>query len=194
MRASITNLGQAVRSRRKQLDLTQQDVAQAGGPSDTTQTAIETESATSVRKETLRKLDAGLQWMPGSAEAAYHGGTPTPLPGTPGGTRKPGAADGLPTVQTHRIRAEPLVSLVLAVHRLREGITDFRSGDLPPEDFADIAERVAAAGAGVIREFLGGTDQMDEFADALKYLASDSTASAKSSALEAGMESSSRSS
>lgn len=189
MRASITNLGQAVRSRRSQLDLTQQEVAQAGGPSDTTQTAIETESATSVRKETLRKLDKGLQWVPGSAQAAYDGGQPTPLPGT-AGSRDHGAAS-TPTVQTHRIRAEPIIGLVFAMQRLREGIVSFRIGAMSPEDFAEIAEIAANAGAGVIGEFLGGADQMGAFADALKYLASDSSAPASSIARVADIESSS---
>ncbi|AZF98784.1 immunity repressor [Gordonia phage Maridalia] len=73
-------LGTLVRQRRAELGLTQKDVHQAGGPTDTTLTKIENgEWTPGNRKNTLRKLDAGLSWTTGSAARVLAGGEPTPL-------------------------------------------------------------------------------------------------------------------
>ncbi|MFC9892142.1 helix-turn-helix domain-containing protein [Nocardia sp. NPDC127579] len=79
MEANMARLGQAVKSRRLELGLTQQEVAQAGGPSDTTQTGIEKGVAKSVSPSTLRKLDAALGWAVGSSKEILDGGEPTTL-------------------------------------------------------------------------------------------------------------------
>ncbi|MGW5387139.1 helix-turn-helix domain-containing protein [Nocardia sp. NPDC003963] len=75
----ITRLGAAVKDRRLQMGYTQQDVARAGGPSDTTQTGIELGTATGVSAATLRKLDMALRWQPGSAKTVMDGGAPAAL-------------------------------------------------------------------------------------------------------------------
>ncbi|AZV00692.1 immunity repressor [Gordonia phage Lilas] len=73
-------LGDLVRQRRAELGLTQKEVHQAGGPTDTTLTKIENgEWTPGNRKNTLRKLDVGLAWVPGSAARVLAGGEPTPL-------------------------------------------------------------------------------------------------------------------
>lgn len=84
MSSNVARLGRAVLARRDELDLSQLDVAAAGGPSDTTLSRIENGLATSVSKITLRRLDAALAWNSGSARRVYTGtGDPTPLePGT----------------------------------------------------------------------------------------------------------------
>jgi len=67
-------LAEAVLKRRADLDLTQLDVWQAGGPSNTTLTKIENAEIDSLARVTARRLDKGLQWAPGSARAVFEKG------------------------------------------------------------------------------------------------------------------------
>lgn len=73
--------GQIVQKRREELGLTQDDIAAAGGPSDTTLTRIEKGLGAS-RPSTRRSLDKPLRWKPGSAADVWAGGDPTPLEAT----------------------------------------------------------------------------------------------------------------
>lgn len=72
MSPNLEALGQAVYDRRSQLGLTQDQVTKRGGPSDTTLTKIEN-ATTTPSPSTLRKLDAGLAWTPGSARRVLDG-------------------------------------------------------------------------------------------------------------------------
>lgn len=77
MSSNADRLAEAVKARREELDLTQMDVWQAGGPSNTTQTRIENGELETLTRVTARKIDAGLQWAPGSAKAVFeHGSAP----------------------------------------------------------------------------------------------------------------------
>jgi len=71
-------LGKFVRERRTRLGLSQRDVAERGGPSDTTQQRIEAGEWRPGRgvSTTLEKLDRGLGWKPGSASRILAGGEP----------------------------------------------------------------------------------------------------------------------
>lgn len=71
--------GQIVRARREELGLTQDDVAAAGGPADTTQTRVENADGDEPRLSTRNKFDKPLRWAPGSAARVWTGGDPTPL-------------------------------------------------------------------------------------------------------------------
>lgn len=75
----LANLAKHVLARREALDLTQLDVWNAGGPSNSTLTAIESARPPAPSRSTLRKLDHALRWTEGSARAALSGGEPTPL-------------------------------------------------------------------------------------------------------------------
>ncbi|AYB69463.1 transcriptional repressor [Corynebacterium phage Juicebox] len=92
MRAThLDHLAEVVVSRRRALGLSQQAVASAGGPSDTTQSRIEAAGTPGPSRQTLDKLDVGLQWEPGSARRVYEdGGEPTELvePGPFASTQK----------------------------------------------------------------------------------------------------------
>lgn len=66
-------LRDAVKARREELDLNQMEVWQAGGPSNTTLTAIEQGRLETLTKATAQKLDKGLRWRPGSAKAVFEG-------------------------------------------------------------------------------------------------------------------------
>lgn len=78
MSTNAERLGKAVLARREELDMTQLDVWQAAGPSNTTLTKIESGNATSLARSTARKLDAALKWEPGSARRVWEGGEPRP--------------------------------------------------------------------------------------------------------------------
>lgn len=75
----IARLGRYAKQRRDQLGMTQQNVWDAGGPSDTTQSGIELGTATGVQRSTLLRLERALRWAPGSARAVMDGGQPTPM-------------------------------------------------------------------------------------------------------------------
>lgn len=64
---AVQKLAAAVKTRRRDLGLTQLEVWDAGGPSNSTLTAIESASQESISRSTLRKLDVGLQWEQGTA-------------------------------------------------------------------------------------------------------------------------------
>lgn len=67
-------LARLVKARRDELGLTQLDVWQADGPSNTTLTKIESGAIKALERATARKLDRALQWKPGSARNAFDGG------------------------------------------------------------------------------------------------------------------------
>ena len=79
MSTNADRLAQAVRARRAQLDLSQLDVWQAGGPSNTTLTEIENGRVEALTRTTAKRLDLGLKWEPGSARRVWEGGEPAPL-------------------------------------------------------------------------------------------------------------------
>lgn len=80
MSSNAESLAAAVTARREELDRTQLDVWQAGGPSNTTLTEIENGRLKTLTRTTARRLDIGLRWVPGSARVVWNGGEPTPFP------------------------------------------------------------------------------------------------------------------
>jgi len=79
MTSDLQNLADHVKARRADKDWTQLDVYNQGGPSNSTLTAVEDARTPEPSRSTLRKLDAGLQWEPGSAKAALAGEAPAAL-------------------------------------------------------------------------------------------------------------------
>lgn len=79
MSSNPERLAEAVLARRAELEVTQLEVWQAGGPSNTTLTLIEKGGMHSLNRTTARKLDEGLKWEAGSARRVWEGGQPTPL-------------------------------------------------------------------------------------------------------------------
>jgi hypothetical protein len=72
-------LAKAVAQRRRELGLSQAAVHQAGGPSDVVISRIEETREPRPRDDTVNKLDAPLQWQPGSAQVVLAGGQAQPL-------------------------------------------------------------------------------------------------------------------
>lgn len=63
----LQSLAHYVRLRRTELDVTQMEIWEAGGPSNSTLTAIENGRPPVPSRSTLQKLDKVLGWVPGSA-------------------------------------------------------------------------------------------------------------------------------
>lgn len=81
--AQLQRLAREVLQRRNELQLSRDEVARRGGPSDTTLVRIELpQPDTSLPKRgTLERLDRALAWRTGSAEGCLvRGETPVPLP------------------------------------------------------------------------------------------------------------------
>ncbi|MDV6275409.1 helix-turn-helix transcriptional regulator [Rhodococcus erythropolis] len=79
MTSNFARLGQQVQQRRLELGMSQVDLWQAGGPSNSTITNIENGTAKTISPATRKKLDRGLKWAPGSADRILEGGEPMEL-------------------------------------------------------------------------------------------------------------------
>ena len=120
MTDDIARLGRFVLERRRELDLTQLDVAAMGGPSNTTLTGIESGTRASLSGATLRKLDAAMRWFPGSARAVLQGGEPQSLEALSEFVAAPGA------------RLKPEVTnadLLRAMHEMTDAIREMNEGN-----------------------------------------------------------------
>lgn len=73
MPANADRLGAAVRQRRSELELSQLDVWQNGGPSNTTLTDIENGRTKNLTRTVAKKLDRGLTWPEGTARRIWDG-------------------------------------------------------------------------------------------------------------------------
>lgn len=78
MSTNAERFGEIVKARREELDLTQLDVWQAGGPSNTKLTEIENGRLRDLSRVVAKRLDEALHWEAGSAKRAYKGGDPIP--------------------------------------------------------------------------------------------------------------------
>ncbi len=79
-RSDWERLAGAVRRRRDELDKTQAEVASDGKFSTDRYSAIELGKVTSLMSKTIKALERGLDWAPGSVRAVLERGEPTPLP------------------------------------------------------------------------------------------------------------------
>lgn len=81
--AARRRLAVVVRERMADLGLTQEDLRVRGGPSQAwTRDLLHAEDrdeTKAIQPDTLRKLDVGMGWEPGSARRVLAGGEPTPL-------------------------------------------------------------------------------------------------------------------
>jgi hypothetical protein len=76
-------LGVAVRERRAELNLTQSEVTDRGGPSVPALRMIENNRAGRLSPRMRHALERALQWRPGSVDALLAGGTATPIEQSP---------------------------------------------------------------------------------------------------------------
>ncbi|WP_204815294.1 helix-turn-helix domain-containing protein [Mycobacterium riyadhense] len=95
---SWERLADEVRLRRKQLKLTQLDVAERGGLSVATVRAVETNRSGRLSRRLRRALERALEWQDGSVDAVLTGGPPRTVSAA-------GADAASPTVSADRARA-----------------------------------------------------------------------------------------
>lgn len=79
MSSKAERFGRIFLARRNELELTQLQVWDAGGPSNTKQTEIEKGESSRPSPKMRHKIEVGLQWESGSALRVWEGGQPTPL-------------------------------------------------------------------------------------------------------------------
>lgn len=73
----MIRFGRIVRDRREELGLRQDELKAIGGPSSTTMVKVEKGTPPAPTPLTLRRLDAALDWVDGSAAATLAGGEPS---------------------------------------------------------------------------------------------------------------------
>jgi len=103
-------LAERVRERRLDLDVTQEDVRSAGGPSTATQRLIEGGLQYRYQPVVLRRLEHALRWQRGSVRAVLAGGEPVPVTGPPAA-----APAGPPQPPAGAAPASPRLALAAAV-------------------------------------------------------------------------------
>lgn len=118
MSSNAKRLGEYVLARRDELQVSQLEVWQAGGPSNTTLTKIESGHLTKLERATARKLDAGLGWEPGSARRVWEGGEPSSI----ATTNKPRSREWLRGCIDEAEIPAGLRARLLAVLDEREGV------------------------------------------------------------------------
>ena len=79
MEQNARRLAEAVLARRAALGLSQEDVADRGGPSTTTQTKVEAGRGAGIRGRTARDLEDALQWKRGSIDELLAGRDAKPV-------------------------------------------------------------------------------------------------------------------
>lgn len=95
---SWERLADEVRLRRKQLKLTQTDVAERGGLSVATVRAVETNRSGRLSRRLRRALERAIEWQDGSIDAVLDGGAPRVI-------TAPGAGAATPPVSADTARA-----------------------------------------------------------------------------------------
>ncbi|MFE1595037.1 multiprotein-bridging factor 1 family protein [Nocardia sp. NPDC058705] len=97
--------GEIVAERRGELGLSRKEVGAAGGPSVATLARVEHpgDGTAPPSPKTLKLLDIGLRWAPGSARLALHGGDPAAV------------AEPSPTSSSGEIESDPLAFRLVEV-------------------------------------------------------------------------------
>lgn len=163
---SWERLGREVARRREQLNLTQTDVTQRGGPSVATLTAVENNRSGRMSKRLRQALEKAIEWEPGSVDAVLQGGAP-----------RIAAADKLvgPPVAEARDAAKRWTATIAVVQRLlkmRRTFVEHRD-EIPETVRAAMEEEVAAASRETVEAliwmlpWLGEADR----AEAIRILA-----------------------
>lgn len=101
---SWEQLADEVRLRRKQLKLTQPDVAERGGLSVATVRAVETNRSGRLSRRLRRAMERALEWQQGSVDAVLDGQAPRALTTTAAAAGAP-----VPNADTAKAAAERLV-------------------------------------------------------------------------------------
>ena len=133
-------------SRRRQLNLTIEDLKSAGGPTKPVVVQAESGKMTNPRPSTLAKFDTALRWKAGSAAEAYWKGRP-PIPSGRTPYRTGAGSVSLPL--------GPVVDLLIAqreLHELHDG-----PGPITQKNLGDVLKRLDKALSSVAGAFVTDT-------------------------------------
>lgn len=107
------HLARTIKERRYELDLTQTQVASAGGPSVSLISKIEGGKPGSYDEMSILRLERALQWRPGSIDAVLNGYPPTPVDDQHSGES---ASPTTPTKPPERISGNSTQNDQIAAH------------------------------------------------------------------------------
>jgi|GEM_PF-6357093 len=172
MANEIERLGRFVSERRKELGLSQIDVWQSGGPSNSTLTGIETGSANKVSRSTLRKLERSLMWAPGSAQVVLDGGEPdaVDVSKVPAGTTYDESNMSIEVpFKPEQLDAETAFDLLTKNGQLQSAIEAFEDSEGSIEDVIAAAKEEVEVARRIIVQYFGGADSMRALGEALLY-------------------------
>lgn len=146
----LKKFGAVVAARRRWLGLTRDQVHAAGGPADTTLARIENPTPTTAppRARTLRRLDEGLRWSPGSAARTLAGGEPDPLDTESAENSEPSA----PANPLNFSKLEISVELVRGLLTTSDVVYDVLTRQDLPASCMPAAEKAADELASIIRK------------------------------------------
>jgi transcriptional regulator with XRE-family HTH domain len=133
---SWERLGREVARRREELHLTQVDVAQRGGPSVATLTAVENNRSGRLSKRLRQALERAIEWEPGSVDAVLNGRAPRPKAKVAG----PPAADS----RDAQMVAAQRFAVVQRLIKMRQAFMEHRD-EMPEAVREAMQEEVAAA-------------------------------------------------
>jgi transcriptional regulator with XRE-family HTH domain len=135
---SWERLGREVARRREQLNLTQVDVAQRGGPSVATLTAVENNRAGRLSKRLRQALEKAIEWEPGSVDAVLSGQAPRPTATNNVAGRQPADSREAEMVASQRF------AVVQRLLKMRQAFVEHRD-EMPEPVRAAMQDEVEAA-------------------------------------------------
>ncbi|MEU9516822.1 hypothetical protein [Micromonospora sp. NPDC048169] len=155
-------LGALVRQRRDELDMTQSQVQENGGPSPALIRSIESGRARTVSRSKRRDLERALGWRMGSIDDILEGGEPAPasepvdIPNIKHHP-DPGGAGGQFEVTREMGGFEPLklFGLALLADQLSDSADDFAKGATGPERLIALAHKTYHASMELLADALG---------------------------------------
>lgn len=150
MKEGLERFASIVKRRREELGLRQDQLRDLGGPSTTTMTKVEN-AMDAPSPVTLRKLDAGLDWEPGSAARTLKGGDPTPIQGD----------------ASYLTNGEDIGVLLFALMSESDQLLDYLKEHGGNDEVRQLALNVDAAAQSVAVHLLGGPEGLAERAAAL---------------------------
>ncbi|MGW4126275.1 helix-turn-helix domain-containing protein [Nocardia sp. NPDC004711] len=183
----VARLGTYIQARRHELGMSQIDLWKAGGPSNSTLTALESGSATSISTNTLRKLDHALGWEPGSGAKILAGGEPEPSQASPPPTAEPvpdaadnggyrveadGSTSWSMSIPNKAPSLQSMVALLFSLTSLATKAKDMEEGTATLPELLEAINKTQEAGGAVIEEYMGGRERIRDLYRGLEFIVS----------------------
>lgn len=184
MAENWNRLGELVKQRRDELDLTQAQVQERGGPSPALIRSLETGRASSMSRSKRRDLERSLKWRIGSVDDILQGGDPAPDSepvAIPNIKHEVGPEGEVFEVTREGGGFEPikLFALVLVADALSSAADDFQNGDAGPERLIALAHKTYHGAIEMLADALDvDSNEARETVKRLGYMFEDTIGSA----------------